>query len=131
MTTDSPARPSDEVTAKVVAEWMGWEKAYWFYSARYEVDGWSCHPDPCPYDDESWCFDPRDDTNSALRLLHWWADRMEDIWGHGVYIEREEDHWIIREHAGIYPMRTLPISGEPFCFAVVTLAAGVMGVGDG
>ena len=117
-------RPSDAVTGEVVARWKGWENI-------------NRDPGIPPYGpfyfgdvigrDEVMC--PLDDTDAALELLHaigvsidpnaseshWWTPTNRVPRG-----SLTESEWRALEY--------LPISGEPFRYAVVRLAARVWGI---
>jgi len=71
--------------------------------------------------------DPRDDTDAALELL-WFLD---DISTFEIIADVRGDQtgWSVRKWDGI-PMPFIPISGQPFRYAVVALAAKVLGVDE-
>lgn len=120
-------RPSDELTGKLVAEQFDLNvdllvrdhcnktDAYWFdyeHDSQYER-----------------YHDPRTDTDAALRLLHYMIVKFDDlgweicVWG--------TDAWhvhITHENRKTETVGMIPISGEPFRYAVVSLMIETMGI---
>jgi len=117
------SRPTDEITGKVVAKWMGWE------GAAYEPEPCMGHKTvfsavPTPGTHPIICPDPRTDDGAAMRLLHHIASK-------GPYVKMlwNEHEWFMSDHESKLDLVSIPISGEPFRYAVVNLAADVLGVG--
>jgi hypothetical protein len=108
--TDLTTRPTDERTAKVVAEWKGWTAAYIGVFVFTSADEpWKHQPNP------------RTDPFAALDLLHYLY--LE----HGLDVYWRNDGWGV--HLGFEGgFRTIPISGPEMCYAVVNIAAEVLGV---
>ena len=115
-------KPTDEVTGKVVAWWMQWNRGCVFIQPLGFMEGGG--------DIEEETFgtikDPRTDMGTALELLH----HIAGI-GDGLMITREDkgwlvytDNWDYNEYTGTL-MAELPISGPAFCEAVVNLAETV------
>ncbi len=137
-------RPSDADTAMVVAEWKGWENVE-VYS--YLGDLSMCvHPKheegDMRFEGYGVC-DPRDDTDAALELLGWldakdliadveidyyWTETADGIKGSCWEVELCENDPEIG--MGEVEYVHLPLSGEPFRYAVVALCVKVMGGGE-
>jgi hypothetical protein len=113
-------RPTDELTARVVAEWMGWEKAYKTWDSDVFKSDRERHVPFADNDHIQRCPDPRDDTNAALRLLGWVRT------GYASQTQLAEDgrHWLVYTERGT---KAIPLSGEPFRYSVVALAGEVCG----
>ena len=142
MTDQTHTRLSDGAMAKVIAEWMGWQ-----YEPRIEH---GC-PHLCSALRERWraplanmtgeyeqdfIFDPRTDTDAALMLLIYTLKKWSSSIG-GTYMlspNEKDEMWdvVLISTAGDFrPWATIPISGEPFRYAVCNLAAKVLGVEGG
>lgn len=122
-------RPTNEMTAKVVAKWKGWG-----YEPRIEhgspllnegLRRWQAPLADRTGNDADLVLDPRDDTDAALELFHWVIEKFS----YDDELERQDDGWIFwpdPEGDGV----KVPISGQPFRHAVVGLAARVLGVDE-
>jgi len=113
MTNQTHTRLSDEAMAKVIESQMGW------LDATYSESGLFTYR--CVFTE-----DPRDHTDAALELLHHLCCNFGDITTLG-------HKWYFRVFgANISDAHTpIPISGEPFRYAIVALAAKVLGVEGG
>jgi len=129
MTDQTPARPGDEVTTRVVAKQYEEETEYTGFSAG-RVGGCgitkSCIVTTRLYDGVTINFaeDPRDNTDAALRLLAF----LRASYLKRVQLTEGGSHWLVYTKRGT---AAIPISGPEFCYAVVTLAAEVLGVEGG
>ena len=130
--SDPTDRPSDAVTGKVVARWMSWSRGCVPVKpglAREKIvafmEGTGDPNDECLGS----VGDPRSDTDTVLELLH----------AIGVSIDpgMSENHWwtptnrVPRGSLTESKWRSLeylPISGEPFRYGVVHLAARMWGI---
>lgn len=116
--SDPTARPSDDVTGKVVARQLGLKGADanltvgWCNKAG---DSWLEDPEGREY------ADPRDDTDAALELLR----HIECTASNLRIDEVHEDSTFYKWDEGSI---SIPVSGEPFRYAVVHLAARVWGI---
>ena len=121
------SRPSDEMMVEVVKVWQGWGESYCF-PARYPGQI-SCFRPKDDYDAE-YVKDPRDDTDAALELLGWLLGQMETKDQGTDYLLEHDVGWTVMRYTGYgHPEGTLhelPISGEPFRYAVCNLAVEVV-----
>lgn len=120
-------RPTDEHTEQVVAEWYKSEcppdnTDTDFYN-NFWIDNGTVfastrdHPET----KDGYCLDPRDDTDAALELWNY----IE--WNYGKRIDVHQDGgWRTSLCEDM-----LPISGQPFRYAIVNLAIKVMVVSNG
>jgi len=130
-TTTHP-RPSDEVTAKVVAKWMKWDTAHFC-----SVDSTFTDKPLIVREELAFIKDPRTSTDAALMLLGHLllqyagqdesyeiqvASKIEFVFG---VLRYEWDEPVFST------LSRFPISGPEFCHAVVALAAEVLGVEGG
>ena len=130
----SETRPTDEITAKVVAKWFQEtnpptnDPSIDYYN-RFWIEGGKVlastrdNPDCRDY----YTDDPRDDTDVALELLRWvelnapWRCGVDETYEDGTW-------WKYQNPQGDSLSKTIPISGQPFRYAVVVLAAECLGV---
>ena len=111
-------RPTDEATRDMIAEWKG-------KMLFKGMDGkWGHEPK------DGRLPDPRDDTDAALELLHWVVGTTDCgyYWsssGWNAHLEDTEDP-LGNPVEG--DRHIIPISGQPFRYAVVALAIRVIGV---
>lgn len=122
LTHDRTKPPSDEIMARVVAEWRGWKHGLDTIDFRhgkvFRGNGCSHY---VPVDD------PRTDTDAALELFHSVArQEVENEWGGQMPIVLLPDRWRIWVDGN---RKYLPLSGEPFRTSVCWLAVDVLGVG--
>ena len=116
MTTE---RPSDEATAKVVSECNDLPHPHLHYEYCNKTDvGWFI--DPSDEDTDEYP-DPRDDDGAALGLLNRTLSEHKAL-----YNIQPDDGW--RIYYGMHILALIPISGQPFRYAVVALAIKVMGI---
>jgi hypothetical protein len=107
-------RPTDELAAKVVAKWRGVAIEPDEHTARWLR--WTAGRDP------------RDHTDAALELMGW-LHSYQSVhastvdWGKGAKWQVED-----LSHERDQNVQDIPISGQPFRYAVVALAAKVLGV---
>lgn len=111
-------RPTDEATAKVVAKWKGW------MPNDIDMDNDGCFGVEYGNDSTSWCPDPRDDPDEAMKLLHYIMDR----YGNRDTMRCLRDGWEYTDANDV--VRFIPISGDPLRFAVVHLAIKVLETKD-
>jgi len=131
--TTGMTRPSDEITGEVVAKWYEAVNPptgkYTDYYNRFWIENgevWAStrdHPDTKDYYEN----DPRDDESAALELLRHTLNSMGKHYamlpdgGDGGWMifdtDKGDDFWIFNE-----------TSGPTFRYAVVRLAAKVMGI---
>ena len=136
--SDPTARPSDAVTAKVVAKWKGWGSCLRDEPLNNKFCEGGMLP---PYGKRETFADPRDDTDAAMKLLGWldtqdliadveidyyWTETVDGIKGSCWEVELCENN--PEMGMGEIEYVHLPLSGEPFRYAVVNLAARVWGV---
>ena len=124
MTDQTHTRLSDGAMAKVIAEWMGWDKASWQTPAR-STDSMTFHNSDVTAEQIP-AIDPRTHTDAALRLLiylvHTKGCALDSHTGDCIGVSEWDSSELVA---------TLPISGKPFCNAVCNLAAKVLGVEGG
>ncbi len=150
-------RPSDEMTAGVVARWYDFDivkhrdshgivrcgNGYTLVGSNEDDDipsilfmkSWPGYADGGIGDSShGFVHDPRDDTDAALDLLHGLTDYLD--------IEHKDDKamyvmshgfdgkgiWTIWDSSISNDYHSIPLSGQPFRYAVVRLAAKVMGI---
>lgn len=109
--TTTHTRLSDEVMAKVIESQMGW------LDATYSESGLFTYR--CVFTE-----DPRDHTDAALELLAF----LRAGYLNRVQLTEGGSHWLVYTKRGT---AAIPISGPEFCYAVVNLAAKVLGVEGG
>ena len=119
-------RPTDKDTAEVVAWWRGWERAT---SHGYDwIDANDTALAHGVY--RSLTNNPLDDTDAALELLGWLLGQMETKDQGTDYLLEHDAGWTVMRYTGYgHPEGTLhelPISGEPFRYAVCNLAVEVV-----
>lgn len=122
-------RPSDADTARVVAEQHGEPHPHLHYKYCNKTDtGWFF--DPSSMDSGEYA-DPRDDPDAALELLG--HLRLRKTMPVRVELDPVEGDWVVcywpsgdRNPTVLH----LPLSSEPFRYAVVALAVKVMGGGE-
>lgn len=119
-------RPTDNQTGQVVAEKEGWDEVPhldlnfgtqpFFYIGEETEE--NCIARWCRTN----CLDPRDDTDTALELLHW------IVTGHvGIGLIECDAGWCV----GLFEETViLPISGQALRYAIVNLAIKVMEIKD-
>jgi len=129
-------RPTDEITGKVIAKQHDWQ-----YEPRIEhgtpklrkIGGHNDWRAPLSNltgdDDVDYVADPRDDTDAALELLHHIGREINNNGVMQINANDETDAWYLWNYWNGDDYGYLPISGEPFRYAVVNLAADVLGVG--
>lgn len=116
--SDPTDRPSDAVTGKVVARKHGIDSPD---GTRIMVeDGMILHDPPGGHMRE-WT-DPRDDDQATMELLWALETRL-----HPIHSISKGEGWLAIGY-GCDQQEFIPISGEPFRYAVVRLAARVWGV---
>lgn len=141
MTNKTETRPSDEVTGKVVAKWIGWKNFFLLNEEDSEGLFWdvACGLGPFRFpvfhsyerdsarDLTGYVFDPRDCHETAMELLRVVINKFDQHYAlipaggdEGWMIfdtNKGDDFWLIND-----------TSGQAFRYAVVNLAAKVMGI---
>ena len=117
MTDQTHTRLSDESMAKVIERQMGWDDIRFWQGEVLAYESAEKHADSVS------CEDPRTDTATALRLLSWLFvhEYLQEV-------RPERDGWNVWINPRDDKDYLLPISGEPFRYAVCNLAARVLGV---
>jgi len=124
-------RPTDEITGKVVAKWMGWERGCVPIKpglAREKIVSFMEGDGNLQGETLGAVGDPRTDPDAALELLGWLKKQGHDISYEPGGFRYRSGRW--RCPFGSHEDdQAIPISGEAFRYAVVNLAADVLGVG--
>jgi len=111
----TPTRPNDSATAKMISKKEGWQEVY----CLGKGSGFSPYPEHVRGGRVP---DPRDCTDAALELLRWAGTNYIQ----GFSINGQMDgRWFLDACDEDY-QRFLPCSGQPFRYAVVSLAIEVM-----
>ena len=122
-------RPTDEETARVAAWQYKDEKAYkdfrveYFEEVRQIISAVFCDR-ITGEKDILFSEDPRDDTDTAMEMLHHAMKQMKTKVA--IDIHKGGESWVVFDWDNDSDIKELPISGAPFRYAVVNLALEIM-----